>query len=527
MAQPTPYERSFSFTNAQEDDPDKPLPGTRLDIELDNISESSKALTAVVNASQTVIDNMDSVVTVAENIDNVVFAAQNIATYREANENFDDIQTANSLFLGAASIDPTTGHNGVPLTLGATYYNTVTNKVMYWTGALWTEGAVQETFDAALRALNWTPNKVISARAVYDAKMLTASAGGLPENSSFIAANLFAVDPVYGPYVRRDLTSINPFSTYARPVFTMKPDSVFRIRVKARFAQPTAASWRPVFLAADGAAQVRSIPMTGIVAGEVRDYEAIIGKTAGGIVTHVHPTAADWDRPYFRGGIASVELIAGGNYDVFVLDVEDVTLLDLATRAAQAANAAAAASVRFDMAQALTDPQKAQARSNMGLGSVATDNVVPVERGGTGATSVAGARATLGVDRFQVSPGETRVTSNDAARYLYLLGSGNWGVVNMNALAVSNGGTGGTTEQGARNGLNVPLWPQGGNFMTIASGATGTFTLPGGGTWAWFCISDTSNTIWGAHSGVNAGGYTIDVGASNRFLRGFAWRVAS
>lgn len=152
MAQPTPYERSFSFTNAQEDDPDKPLPGTRLDIELDNIAESSKALTAVVNASQTVIDNMDSVVTVAENVDNVVFAAQNIATYREANENFDDIQTANSLFLGAASIDPTTGHNGVPLTLGATYYNTVTNKVMYWTGALWVVGAsaaVSVRFDVA------------------------------------------------------------------------------------------------------------------------------------------------------------------------------------------------------------------------------------------------------------------------------------------------------------------------------------------------------------------------------------------
>lgn len=257
--------------------------------------------------------------------------------------------------------------------------------------------AAQETFSALLRAFNWTPNKLVSARAVYDAKMLTAQAGNLPENSTPVAANLFGTDPTYGPYVRRDLTSTNPFSTYTRPVFTMTPDSVFRIRVKARFAQPTEANWRLVFLASDGAAQVRSIPMTGIVAGEVRDYEAIIGKTAGGIVTHVHPTAADWGRPYFRGGIASMELISGGTYDVFVLDIEDVTLVDLATRAAQAANDAVAVSVRFDVAQTLTTPQKTQAQANLGLGSVATENTVPVTKGGTGANNATAARANFQV----------------------------------------------------------------------------------------------------------------------------------
>ena len=40
------------------------------------------------------------------------------------------------------------------------------------------------------------------------------------------------------------------------------------------------------------------------------------------------------------------------------------------------------------------------ARTNLGIGSVATENVVPVSKGGTGATSASAARKNLGVPKI-------------------------------------------------------------------------------------------------------------------------------
>ena len=46
-------------------------------------------------------------------------------------------------------------------------------------------------------------------------------------------------------------------------------------------------------------------------------------------------------------------------------------------------------------AQTLTSGQQAQVRANLGLGAVATDGIVPIARGGTGADNAASARANL------------------------------------------------------------------------------------------------------------------------------------
>lgn len=124
------------------------------------------------------------------------------------------------------------------------------------------------------------------------------------------------------------------------------------------------------------------------------------------------------------------------------------------------------AALSYD-AQSLTSGQRQQARDNIGAGSVSTENVVPLSKGGTGMTDA----------------------------------------------------------PGARYALEVPYDPSDGRWAAISTGATGTYTLPSGGTWAWFCITDTATTIYSAIAGVLPGGSTINAGASNRFMRGFAWRI--
>lgn len=137
MANPTPYKRSFSFDNYQTDTPDQPLPGVRVDIELDNIAQKSKELTDVVNAGFIIDANMEQIATVAEEIDKVVFVADNMNELRQANEWGPDISLAVDLFLGAFAVDPAEGHDGDPLVLGATYYNTTIGESRVWNGNDW------------------------------------------------------------------------------------------------------------------------------------------------------------------------------------------------------------------------------------------------------------------------------------------------------------------------------------------------------------------------------------------------------
>ena len=83
------------------------------------------------------------------------------------------------------------------------------------------------------------------------------------------------------------------------------------------------------------------------------------------------------------------------------------------------------------------------ARSNLGLGTVATMNTVPVANGGTGATSAASARSNLGLGTLST----------------------------LNNAPVANGGTGATTAADARTNLGL------GNAATFTVG-TGSNQIP-------------------------------------------------
>ena len=58
--------------------------------------------------------------------------------------------------------------------------------------------------------------------------------------------------------------------------------------------------------------------------------------------------------------------------------------------------------LRIDIAQGLNAAQQAQGRANLGLGTVATQNTVPIAQGGTGATTLAAAQNTLGITDSKV-----------------------------------------------------------------------------------------------------------------------------
>ncbi len=99
----------------------------------------------------------------------------------------------------------------------------------------------------------------------------------------------------------------------------------------------------------------------------------------------------------------------------------------------------------------------ANARANLGLGSVATENTVPVTKGGTGATAASTARTNLGLgsvateNTVPVAKGGTGATAASTARTNLGLGS----VATENTVPVAKGGTGATDASTARSNLGV------------------------------------------------------------------------
>lgn len=99
----------------------------------------------------------------------------------------------------------------------------------------------------------------------------------------------------------------------------------------------------------------------------------------------------------------------------------------------------------------------ADARTNLGLGSVATESTLPISKGGTGATTLAAAKTNLEVDRLVYDGDYTRLYDFNKAYHLYINGSnGDWGCYrasdnSFTPLAINRGGTGARNVGDARN----------------------------------------------------------------------------
>lgn len=107
------------------------------------------------------------------------------------------------------------------------------------------------------------------------------------------------------------------------------------------------------------------------------------------------------------------------------------------------------------------------------------------------------------------------------------LGSGNWVVVDYTA----------ATTAGARSVIGAAPQPQTatgvGRFEAVDTSALigGGYSLPAGGTWAYFMfrVSNSTGGVPGGSNmaaGVAAGGTVILAGLASHFIYGFAWRIA-
>ena len=97
----------------------------------------------------------------------------------------------------------------------------------------------------------------------------------------------------------------------------------------------------------------------------------------------------------------------------------------------------------------------AAARTNLGLGAVATENTIPISKGGTGATTAEEARNNLGLGSLPavipISQGGTGATTAEDARTNLGLGA----AALENVVPISKGGTGATTAEEARTNLGL------------------------------------------------------------------------
>ena len=142
------------------------------------------------------------------------------------------------------------------------------------------------------------------------------------------------------------------------------------------------------------------------------------------------------------------------------------------------------------------------ARANLGLGSVATENILPLEKGGTGATTSEGALANLGavpttrkVNNKPLSADISLTHSNvgaAAASHKHSAGdinSGTLGTSRLPTVPITKGGTGATDAATARVNLGINTDAP----TLIRSGSTNVTTLNSSG-WYYFTANKQNSS---------------------------------
>lgn len=151
-----------------------------------------------------------------------------------------------------------------------------------------------------------------------------------------------------------------------------------------------------------------------------------------------------------------------------------------------------------------------------------------IGQGGTGATSLEGARGNLQVDRFKQYSGGTGILSANKTYDFTLNNDGTWGVWqsgtnNKSALDIKGGGTGATTAEDARNNLWIDRFVQSGVETHVTSDTGDTYLFVKDKENSWGCYSKTRGAVplsvsYGGTGASNADGAKRNL-AIDRFVQ--------
>lgn len=136
-------------------------------------------------------------------------------------------------------------------------------------------------------------------------------------------------------------------------------------------------------------------------------------------------------------------------------------------------------------------PADATGAITLAIGDVVSGGIVPIANGGTGSSSVSGARTNLGLDRLVQSTAYTSIGPAGGYR-LVVNTSGDWGTLdgsnNWSALGIGQGGTGATDAAGARVNLSLDRLSQGSETTYIYS-ANSLYTIQVSNSGLWGCYA--------------------------------------
>lgn len=142
----------------------------------------------------------------------------------------------------------------------------------------------------------------------------------------------------------------------------------------------------------------------------------------------------------------------------------------------------------------------ADARENLELGDVATENIVPISKGGTGADNAIDARKKLVIDRVEQRGNETIIyAGDDHTSYFAIRTDGRWGIYDpvqgFIPLGVQQGGTGARDAAGARKNFELDRIQQRPGETVIFSDANKTKFMTARSDRSWGYYDDDLQTF--------------------------------
>ena len=177
-----------------------------------------------------------------------------------------------------------------------------------------------------------------------------------------------------GQYIQRDSTANNR-AVLLRGLSPSSAEKVYKVTAKLKSSHPMNLRLSANWLRSDGTSVASGSYVTTLFeANQVGTITMVIGSQAGGLVTQVGTTPANWTTAVgIRFGVQVVTGVASSNYKLYDIKVEDYTAADQAARQAKlSSDSADAASRSYEAIVVLEDNAETYAAAALGHSTSAT-----------------------------------------------------------------------------------------------------------------------------------------------------------